>query len=220
MEKLIRHLTQSKALSSLVGDSEEFCTSIEPLPAVAQSDAPVLILGETGTGKELAARAIHYLSERDAFPFVPVNCGSLHETLLEDELFGHERGAFTDAHAGRRGLISQAEKGTLFLDEVDALTLRSQVALLRVIQDQKFRPVGSSTEQQANVRIITATNSHLDADVRCGRFRADLYYRLCVFTVSLPALRSHKEDIPALASFCHETHFALYLQGFHAKSGH
>jgi two-component system response regulator GlrR len=173
---------------------------IEQIPAVAASGAPVLISGETGTGKELVARAVHYLSPRAESPFVAVNCGSLPETLLEDELFGHERGAFTNADVRREGLIEQAEKGTLFLDEVDTLAAKAQVDLLRVLQDGKYRAIGSSREKEANVRIVAATNIAPDILLSSGNFRADLYYRLCVFSISLPPLRTRKEDIPALAA--------------------
>jgi DNA-binding NtrC family response regulator len=168
---------------------------------MAKSDATVLISGETGTGKELAARSIHYLSERAPFPFVAVNCGSLPDTLLEDELFGHERGAFTDAHTERRGVIAQAERGTLFLDEVDTLTPKGQVALLRVLEDKRFRPIGSSREQTADARVVAATNVSPDELVQAGAFREDLYFRLCVFSINLPPLRERKEDIILLA--CH-----------------
>lgn len=165
-----------------------------------------LISGETGTDKELVARAIQYLSQQAAFPFVPVNCGSVSDTLLADELFGHERGAFTDAHVRRTGLIAQAEKGTLFLDEVDSLTPNAQVILLRVLQDKRIRPVGSSCEQPVAVRVLAATNANLEQLVRAGAFRADLYYRLCVFCIKLPLLRDRKEDIPILASHFLEKH--------------
>jgi len=189
-----------QALAKLVGESTVLLKMIEQIPAVAASEAPVLVSGETGTGKELVARALHYLSPRAENPFVAVNCGSLPETLLEDELFGHERGAFTNADARREGLIEQAEKGTLFLDEVDTLASKAQVDLLRVLQDRKFRSIGSNREKDANVRIVAATNVALDQLLRSGMFRSDLYYRLCVFSITLPPLRSRKEDIPALAA--------------------
>ncbi len=200
MESLIERLRDAQALAKLVGDAPAFLNAIRHLPDVAKSEASVLITGETGTGKELAARAIHYLSARAAFPFVAVHCGSLPDTLLESELFGHERGAFTDARTQRHGLIAQAEKGTLFLDEVETMTLKAQVALLRVLQDKKFRSLGSSREQQADIRVVAATNSPLEHLVQAGTFRADLYYRLCVFSVHLPALRQRKGDIIPLSS--------------------
>jgi DNA-binding NtrC family response regulator len=189
-----------QALSKLVGRAPALFKMIEELPAVAASEAPVLIIGETGTGKELVARALHYLSPRAESPFVAVNCGALPETLLEDELFGHERGAFTSAERRRVGLIQQAENGTLFLDEVDTLVAKAQVDLLRVLQDKKYRSVGSSTECKVDVRIVAATNVPLQQLLHSGNFRSDLYYRLCVFLIKLPPLRSRKEDIPALAA--------------------
>lgn len=199
MKNLIEHLRETQALAQLVGEAPAFLQAIQDLPIVAKSDATALITGETGTGKELVARAIHYLSPRSGFPFVPLHCGSLPDTLLEDELFGHERGAFTDAHTQRHGLIAQAEKGTLFLDEVETMSLRAQVALLRVLQDKRFRALGSSREQQADIRVVAATNAPLDQLVQAGSFRADLYYRLCVFSVHLPPLRERKCDIIPLA---------------------
>jgi DNA-binding NtrC family response regulator len=201
MESLIEHLRDAQALAKLVGESPAFLSAIRYLPDLAKSEATVLITGETGTGKELIARAIHYLSPRTGFPFVPVHCGSLPDTLLESELFGHERGAFTDARIQRHGLIAQAEKGTLFLDEVETMSLKAQVALLRVLQDKRFRTLGSSHEQQADIRIIAATNAPLEQLVQTGSFRPDLYYRLCVFSVHLPPLRERKGDIIALASY-------------------
>jgi two-component system, NtrC family, response regulator GlrR len=194
-----RQARQCQALAKLVGQAPALLKMIEQMPAVAGSEAPVLVSGETGTGKELVARAVHYMSPRSESPFVAVNCGSLPETLVEDELFGHERGAFTNADARREGLIEQAEKGTLFLDEVDTLVSRAQVDLLRVLQDGKYRPIGSSREREANVRVVAATNVALDHLLPSGQFRKDLYYRLRVFSICLPPLRSRKEDIPLLA---------------------
>jgi DNA-binding NtrC family response regulator len=170
----------------------------------------VLISGETGTGKELVARAIHYLSDRAELPFVAVNCGSFVDTLIDNELFGHERGAYTDAGDRRQGLIAQARRGSLFLDEVDTLTSRGQVALLRVLQEKTFRPLGSTQEEHADIRIIAATNAAVPQLVREGRFRADLYYRLGVFMIHLPPLRERRDDIVTLA-----THFLAK----HARPG-
>jgi DNA-binding NtrC family response regulator len=183
----------------LIGRAPAFREVLTRLPKVAQSDGAVLISGETGTGKELVARAIHRMSRRAVSPFVAVNCGSLLDTLFESELFGHERGAFTDAHARRQGLMAQAAGGTLFLDEADTLTPRGQVALLRALQDRTFRPLGSTTEHRVDVRFLAATNARLERMVDGGAFRADLYYRLCVFTVTLPPLRDRREDILPLA---------------------
>jgi DNA-binding NtrC family response regulator len=199
-EKLIRDHRTAQSLSKLVGDAPAFLRAIATLTVAAQSDATVLVSGETGTGKELVARAIHYLSDRASEPFVAVNCGSLTDSLLEDELFGHERGAFTDAQQRRTGLIAQAERGTLLLDEIDTLTSRGQVALLRVLQDKVYRPLGSQREHQAQVRFVAATNAQLVPMVDTGTFRADLYYRLCVFAIALPPLRERPDDILRLAA--------------------
>jgi DNA-binding NtrC family response regulator len=199
-EKIISQLREAQALGKLIGSAPPFREAIAMLPAAARSDAAVLVTGETGTGKELVTRAIHYLSLRAGQPFVAVNCGSLTDSLLEDELFGHERGAFTDAQQRRTGLIAQAEGGTLFLDEIDALTPRAQVALLRVLQDRTFRPLGASREQRADIRFVAASNAPLASRVEAGAFRADLYYRLSVFPVALPPLRERREDILPLAA--------------------
>jgi DNA-binding NtrC family response regulator len=186
-------------LSRLVGRAFAFRACVSQLPAIALSEASVLIEGETGTGKELVARAVHYLSERAAFPFIALNCGSLPDTLIEAELFGHERGAFTDAQSTRQGLIAQAEGGTLFLDEIDTLPPKAQVGILRLVQDKCYRPLGSSKEHQADIRILAATNTSLLKLAESGIFRIDLYYRLCVFSIHLPPLRERLEDIPMLA---------------------
>jgi two-component system, NtrC family, response regulator GlrR len=196
----MQHHHDSEALTKLIGRAPNFLKVIEQIPRVARSEAAVLISGETGTGKELVARAIHYLSGRAPFPFVALNCGSLPDTLLEDELFGHERGAFTNAHVRREGLIAQAGKGTLFLDEVDTLPSKAQVDLLRVLQEKRFRSIGSGQEQVSDARIVAATNASLDQLLQAGRFRQDLYYRLSVFCIHLPPLRERKDDIPALAA--------------------
>lgn len=175
MERLIERLCGAQGLAKLIGEAPAFLKGIEQLPAVAKSDATVLITGETGTIKERVARAIHYLSKRAAFPFIPVNCPDM---LLEEEIFGHEREAFTNSHSQRRDLMVLAEKGTLFLDGVEALTSKAQSVLLRLLQDKKFRASSSSCEQQADVRIVAATNVPLDQRVRAGSFRPDLYDHL------------------------------------------
>jgi DNA-binding NtrC family response regulator len=202
METLVERYRNAAALSTLVGGAPSFVRAVSQIPAISRSDAAVLIRGETGTGKELVARAIHYTSDRARFPFVALNCGSFPDTLFEDELFGHERGAYTGAHARREGLIAQARKGTLFLDEVDTLSPKAQVGLLRVLQDRRYRVIGSAVEQEADLRIVAATNAELDELIRSSCFRVDLYYRLCIFTVELPPLRERKEDILRLT-----THF-------------
>ena len=189
---------RTHVLNKLIGEAPSFVRVRDQLSRLSESDATVLISGETGTGKELMARAVHYLSSKAGFPFVAVNCAALPDTLLEAELFGHERGAFTDAHASRQGLLAQAANGTLFLDEVECLTPRGQGALLRVLHDRTFRVLGSSVERSVHVRFVAATNVDLSELVRHGAFRADLFYRLRVLWLDLPALRERREDIPLL----------------------
>jgi DNA-binding NtrC family response regulator len=200
MQDVSAAVFESLALAKLVGQAPAFTAALRQLPQVARSGASVLLQGETGTGKELAARALHYLSPRADGPFVPVNCASLPDTLLEDELFGHERGAFTDAREARIGLVAEAAGGTLFLDEVDSLARKAQASLLRVLQEQRYRPLGARQEHSADVRLITASNTPLEERTRDGSFRLDLYYRLCVFTLRLPPLRERSEDILPLAA--------------------
>jgi DNA-binding NtrC family response regulator len=206
MDGFVGILREKQALAKLVGAAPAFAEAIKNLTAIAKSDVCMLITGDTGTGKELVARAAHYLSNRAAFPFVPLNCGSFPEGLMEVELFGHERGAFTDAHTSRRGLLAQAEGGTLFLDEVDTLPMKAQVDLLRFLQDRTYRVVGSSEERRANVRILAASNAQLFQHATNGQFRLDLYYRLCVFSIHLPPLRERPEDIPLLAKHFLDKH--------------
>jgi len=188
-------------LAGLIGSSPAFLRELERIPVVAKCDAGVLILGETGTGKELCAQAVHYLSARASHPWVAVNCGALPADLVEAELFGHVRGAFTHAHESRTGLVAQAAGGTLFLDEVDSMPPLAQVKLLRFLQDKEFRPVGSSRPQRADVRVIAASNVNLGQLAATGAFRPDLYYRLNVLTLTLPALRERAEDLLPLADY-------------------
>jgi DNA-binding NtrC family response regulator len=189
----------------VIGNSPAFQAVRENLKRFARYDAPVLIEGETGTGKELAARAIHYESARCDGPFVPVNCGALPEFLIENELFGHRRGAFTDARTDAPGLVELADSGTLFLDEVDALTPKAQVALLRFLQDQQYRPVGGGREKRADVRVITASNRELAPLCERGEFRLDLLFRLKLFHLRLPTLHERRGDARLLAQHFVET---------------
>ena len=183
----------------MIGESPAFLAAIEQVPLVARCDATVLISGETGTGKELVARAVHYLSPRAKKPFIAVNCGAIPPDLVENELFGHERSAYTGATAPQPGLIQEAEGGTLFLDEVDSLPLLAQVKLLRFLQEKEYRPLGAGRMLKADVRVVAAANSDLEGAVEAGRLRQDLYYRLSVIPLRLPALRERREDIPLLA---------------------
>ncbi len=197
-EKSIQILKEKIGLKQMVGRDPAFLSEIEKIPLTAKCDVNVLILGETGTGKELCARAIHYLSLRTGHPFIPVNCGAIPTELVENELFGHEKGAFTGAINRYPGLIHEAHGGTLFLDEIDCLPLQMQVKLLRFIQDKEYRQLGSAKMHQANVRIIAASNIDLEKMVSEGGFRRDLFYRLNVISIVLPPLRERKTDIPIL----------------------
>ena len=183
----------------LVGQAPAFAKVLERLPLVARADAAVLVRGETGTGKELVARAVHDLSPRRTGPFVAVNCGALPEQLLESELFGHEAGAFTGAQKKKRGLVQEAEGGTLFLDEVGDIPLPVQVKLLRFLQEGEIRPVGATRSIAVNVRVVAATHRDVDAAIEAGEFREDLFYRLNVVPLHLPPLRERHEDIRPLA---------------------
>ncbi len=184
---------------NLHGESPAFCSALALLHRCARVDATVLVCGETGTGKELAARAIHYLSPRRHGPFVPINCGALPDSILEAELFGHTRGAFTDAKSDSLGVIGQAHGGTLFLDEIDSLSPRAQAAILRFAQDRSYRPLGSPQIRHADVRIVAATNADLTKLAEQGLFRQDLLYRLNVLSVPLPPLRERQGDVLLLA---------------------
>jgi DNA-binding NtrC family response regulator len=191
---------------NLVGKSARMRDVYTLLEQASRLDITVLLAGETGTGKELAARAVHYHSARKDRRFVPVNCGALPAELVESELFGHARGAFTGAAGMKRGLFEEAEGGTIFLDEIGELPLPVQVKLNRVLQEREARRVGDTTPIKVNVRVIAATHRDLKAEVQAGRFREDLYYRLNVFPVVLPPLRERREDIPLLASHFLEKH--------------
>jgi len=190
--------SSSMLFRSLVGNSRSIRSVRKLIEQVANSDANVLILGESGTGKEVVARNLHYNSERREKPFVPVNCGAIPPDLLESELFGHEKGAFTGAISSRTGRFEMAKGGTLFLDEIGDMPLAMQVKLLRVLQERVFERVGSNKSISADLRIIAATHHDLEKEIADGRFREDLYYRLNVFPIDMPPLRERVEDIPLL----------------------
>jgi DNA-binding NtrC family response regulator len=187
-------------LDRLVGESENFIQAVAKIPRLTCSAATVLIAGETGTGKELFARAIHYNGSRRHKPFIPINCGALPDHLFENEFFGHARGAFTDAHSAEKGLVSEAEGGTIFLDEIDTLGTPAQAKLLRFLQDWEYRPLGTPRAQVANVRLISATNADLRSRIKAGLFREDLFHRLNILSLVVPALRDRISDIPLLAN--------------------
>jgi DNA-binding NtrC family response regulator len=203
---LRRELEGIHSFHNLVGKSERMRDVYRLLEQAAGLDITVLLGGETGTGKELAARAIHYHSSRKERRFVPVNCGALPPDLVESELFGHARGAFTGATTAKRGLFEEADGGTLFLDEIGELPLATQVKLNRVLQEKEVRRVGDSAPSRVDVRVVAATHRDLRAEVAGGRFREDLYYRLNVFPVRLPPLRERAEDVPLLAAHFLEKH--------------
>ncbi len=190
--------TKTRLFRSLVGKSEQIQIVRRLVEQVAPTDATVLILGESGTGKEVVARNVHFLSERKDGPFIPVNCGAIPGELLESELFGHEKGAFTGAISARKGRFELAEGGTLFLDEIGDMPMQMQVKLLRVLQERTFERVGGNKPLQCNVRIIAATHRNLETMISEDKFREDLYYRLNVFPIDSPALRQRKDDIPLL----------------------
>jgi len=201
LERENRELRQqtASAFEGMLGTSPRMQEVFASIRKVATVDAPVLLLGESGTGKELAAHAIHRLGARSAGPFVPINCGAIPEALLESELFGHEKGSFTGAHAQRRGRIETANGGTLFLDEIGELPTALQVKLLRFLQDHKVERIGGRTAIDVDVRVLTATNSDLQSLMAEGRFREDLYYRIGVVTLTLPPLRDREDDVVLIA---------------------
>jgi two-component system response regulator PilR (NtrC family) len=196
---LKRALNTSHSFSNIIGRSESMLAVFKMIETIARTTSTVLITGESGTGKDLVARAVHYNSLRRDQPFVALNCGAIPETLLESELFGHMRGAFTGADANKKGLVEVAEHGTIFLDEIGETNASMQVKLLRVLQDRRFRRLGGTEEVQADIRVIAATNQDLHSLVAEGRFREDLFYRINVILIHLPPLRDRQEDIPLLA---------------------
>ncbi|HHN64881.1 MAG TPA: sigma-54-dependent Fis family transcriptional regulator [Nitrospirae bacterium] len=194
-------LSKEYDFSKVIGESKQIKAVLEEIKKIADSKSNVLLLGETGTGKELFARVIHNNSSRADMPFVPINCSAIPESLLESELFGHIKGSFTGAVTNKKGLFEEADGGTVFLDEIGDLPPSFQVKLLRVLEDQMVRPVGSTKFREVDIRFITATNRNLYEAVKEGRFREDLYYRINVITLELPPLRDRKEDIPLLARY-------------------
>lgn len=197
-ESLKQSLKRELGLSQILGKSEVIQDLRNKIDKVSVCDVNVLILGESGTGKELAARAIHYLGRRAGRPFIPVNCGAIPESLFENELFGHAKGAFTDASLKQIGLVKEAEGGTIFLDEIGIISPLVQVKLLRLLQDKEYKSLGDPRPRKADIRIIVATNRDLQRLLRDGAFREDLFYRLNIISLYLPPLRERKEDIPIL----------------------
>lgn len=200
VDRLRSELGEKYTFGNIIGESQKMKKIYELISNVSNTEANILIQGETGTGKELAARAIHYNSGRKNHPFVKVDCAALTETLLESELFGHERGAFTGAIKDRIGRFRMADHGTVFLDEIGNVSPAMQAKLLRVLQDSEFEAVGSDKSIKVDVRIVAATNADLEAHVEKGAFRRDLFYRLNVIRIFLPPLREHTDDIPLLAA--------------------
>jgi two-component system response regulator PilR (NtrC family) len=196
---LRRELRRLTGLDNIIGQSPKMRAIFELIQTVAPQSSRVLITGESGTGKELVARAIHENSQRAQAPFITINCGAFPETLLESELFGYMKGAFTGANENRQGLFQAAHGGTLFMDEIGNMSLTMQVRLYRVLQEGKVRPVGSNEETDVDVRIIAATNKNFEKEIAEGRFREDLYYRLSVIPIQLPSLQERRDDIPLLA---------------------
>src|SRR5437867_6047786 len=194
-------LVETLPNTEIIGATPKMVDIYKKVAKIARIEAPVLVVGESGSGKELVARALHANSARARSPFIVINCGALPENLLESELYGHERGAFTGATGSRKGLLESASGGTVFLDEISETSLTFQVKLLRVIQEREIRRVGSNETTQVNIRLIAATNRDLREMVRAGQFREDLFHRLNVFTIALPPMRERKEDIPLLASY-------------------
>jgi transcriptional regulator with PAS, ATPase and Fis domain len=195
-----RGLFGERSLSGLIGESAPMRCLYELIGKIGQSNSPVLLLGETGTGKELVARAVHFAGLRCKKALVPIDCSALTPTLIESELFGYVKGAFTGADYSKQGLLQTANEGTIFLDEIGELPLFLQAKLLRALQEKEIRPVGSTQRIPINGRVIAATNRDLEAGVRAGTFRQDLYFRLNVVQIKLPALREHKVDIPLLVA--------------------
>lgn len=205
-------LTKEFGLHRIIGKDPRFLQAIRLIPRVARVEAPLLITGDTGTGKDLFARAVHHHSRRRHFPFIPVDCGAVPVQLFENELFGHTRGAFTDARAEQKGLVAMAKGGILFLDEIDSLSLPAQSKLLRFLEDSSYKPLGADSYLEGDVRVIAASNQDVEGCVRRKEFRSDLFFRLNVLRLHLPPLRERRADIPLLASF--------FVESFSQPEGH
>lgn len=201
IEYLRNQLDERNNFNPIIGKSKQMLEILELVSRVSKTDCNVIIYGESGTGKELIARAIHQNSNRANEPFIATNCGAIPEGLLENELFGHIRGAYTDAHESKEGLFAQADKGSIFLDEISNTSMIFQIKLLRVLQEREIKPVGSTKNRKINVRIIAASNTDLQKAISEGTFRDDLFYRIHVMPVYLPPLRQRKDDIPLLATY-------------------
>jgi two-component system, NtrC family, response regulator PilR len=215
--KLKSRLSAKEKFENIVGKNHQMLKIFDLIDTVSKTDSTVLINGESGTGKELIARAIHNKSPRSGNEFISINCGALPENLLESELFGHNKGSFTDAYKDKNGLFEQADNGTLFLDEVGEMSQKMQVKLLRAIQERRIRRVGSNSEIEVDVRILSATNRDLLDGMRSGEFRSDLYYRLNVISINVPPLRERKDDIPLLLNYFLKTYnerFSRNILGF------
>jgi two-component system response regulator AtoC len=220
-DRLRKEVKREYSFENIVSKNEKMQKIFEVVKKVAPYKSTILIMGESGTGKELVARALHYNSDRSQNAFIPINCGAIPENLLESELFGHAKGAFTDAIRTKKGLFEEADGGTLFLDEIGELPLSLQVKLLRVLQEGEIRRVGESKPIQINVRIVAATARDLIKEVNEGRFREDLFYRLNVFPIHLPPLRERKEDIPLLVMHFikkYSQDLGKYVSGIHPRA--
>jgi DNA-binding NtrC family response regulator len=209
--RVLRQLQERGTFGKMIGASMEMRKIYQVIEQAAPTTASVLVSGESGTGKELVAQTIHQISPRVSHPFVPLNCAAIPDTLLESELFGHEKGAFTGAIARRQGCFELANRGTLFLDEIAEMTPITQAKLLRVLQERSFRPLGGQREQSVDIRVVAATNADPPEAVRLGKLREDLYYRLNVFAIGLPPLRDRKDDLPMLIQ--------AFIKEFNARNG-
>jgi len=212
------HLMDEAAFANLIGEEPVFVRQVDQVRACAGNEYPVLITGETGTGKEVFARAIHQIGTRRGGAFIPIDCGAIPDHLLENELFGHSRGAFTDAHKDQKGLVRLASGGTLLLDEVDSLSFSAQAKILRLIQERTYRPLGADTFLRADVKIIAASNRDLEIAVERKQFRSDLFYRLNVLRLQLPPLRERRADIPVLAGHFLRTEHRLEGRAFSSEA--